>query len=318
MTRRVLITGGRGYLGGRIAVHLARRGGWTVRLGSRTLKPAPDWLPEAETIATDLLARESLAIAMGDVDAVVHLAAMNEHECVADPTGAVMINVAGTLNVLQAAIAAGVERFLYLSTAHVYGAPLAGELTEATIPRPIHPYAITHFAAEQYVLAAHTERKLTGLVVRLSNGFGAPTHSAVNRWTLLVNDLCRQAVTTRRMVLKSSGAQQRDFVTLEDVGRAVSHLLTLGRDQIGDGVFNLGGDMSLSIWEMASRIAARVQIVCGFTPELVRPAPGGDESTRPLSYRSVALAKTGFIHQGDPDGEIDATLLLCAQAAARS
>jgi len=318
MSKRVLITGGHGYLGGRIAVELANNPGWIVRLGSRKAQAAPGWLAQAETAPMDVLETASLPAAMADVQAVVHLAAMNENECVADPGRAVLVNTLGTLNALQAAIDAGVEQFIYFSTAHVYGAPLAGSITEQTLPRPIHPYAITHHAAEDFVLAAHDQKKITGIVVRLSNGFGAPTHPDVDRWTLLVNDLCRQAVQNRKLVLRSSGLQQRDFITLTDVARAVRHLLGLGQEDCGDGLFNLGGDNPLSVWDMAQKIARRCQLTLGYLPGMERPMPQPDERVAALNYRSGKLQKTGFALQGNLDEEIDRTLLVCAQAWGRS
>ncbi len=313
MNKRILITGGFGYLGGRIAVALTREPGLTVRLGSRKAKSAPEWLSEAETVAMDVLEPASLSAAMRDIQAVVHLAAMNENECLADPGKALLVNTFGTLNVLQAAMDTGVERFIYFSTAHVYGAPLVGHITETTLPRPIHPYAITHHAAEDFVLAAHHQEKITGTVLRLSNGFGAPTHPDVDRWTLLANDLCRQAAQTHKMVLRSNGLQQRDFIPLEDVGRAAGHLLGLSREECGDGLFNLGGGTSLSIWEMTQRIAARCKAVLGFTPEMIRPEPALGEQARSLRYNCEKLQGTGFRLKGVVEQELDNTLLLCSQ-----
>jgi UDP-glucose 4-epimerase len=311
MITRVLLTGGFGYLGGRVGASLANGSRWMVRLGSRRARPAPSWLSHAETVAMDLLETGSLSAAMIDVHAVVHLAAMNENECVADPDRALLINALGTLNVLRAAIAAGVKRFIYFSTAHVYGAPLVGHITERALPRPMHPYAITHRAAEDFVLAAHDQKEITGIVVRLSNGFGAPTHPDVDRWTLLVNDLCRQAVLGRKLVLRSSGLQQRDFVTLHDVGEAVRHLLGLSRAECGDGLFNLGGDSSMSVLEMAERIAVRCQSTLGFLPEIQRPQPLFGESVSKLKFDSGKLQKTGFALGGSLNDEIDGTLRIC-------
>ena len=311
MSKRVLITGGFGYLGGRIAVEVTRDSNFKVRLASRRTKPAPAWLPAAETVAIDVLEPASLPAALRDVEAVVHLAAMNENECIADPAKGLRVNTFGTLNVLQAAIHAGVARFIYFSTAHVYGAPLAGHLIEATPPRPIHPYAITHHGAEDFVLAAHEEKKITGVVIRLSNGFGAPAHPEVDCWTLLVNDLCRQAVQTRKMVLRSSGLQQRDFIPLEDVGRAVGHLLGLTPEECGDGLFNLGSGTSWSIWEMTQWIAARCKVVLGFRPEVVRPGPDLHDRPPTLVYDCEKLLKTGLVLKGVVDQELDDTLRLC-------
>lgn len=314
MSHTVLVTGGFGYLGGRIATAIVNQTDNQVRLASRRPSRAPHWLPRAQTVVLDVLEPASLVVALDGVQAVVHLAAVNENESSANPEQALRVNTLGTLHLLQAAIHAGVERLIYFSTAHVYGAPLVGHITEQTLPRPVYPYAITHHAAEDFVLAAHDQNRITGLVVRLSNGFGAPTHVGVDCWTLLVNDLCRQAVQTRKLTLRSSGLQQRDFITLQDVGRAVCHLLALPRDACGDGLFNLGGEASMTVWEMVQRIAARCNATLGFTPAILRPAPLPNEAVLELHYAMRKLKETGFRLVGNIDAEIDATLQLCAQA----
>ena len=308
---KILITGGMGYLGGRIAVCLSQYPEFKVRLGSRKIHPPPSWLQEADTVAMDVSEPHSLVDAVAGVDAVVHLAAMNENECANDPANAVKINTLGTLNVLNAAIAAGAKRFVYFSTAHVYGAPLTGDITESKPTRPTHPYAITHRAAEDFVLAAHEQNRITGIVIRLSNGFGAPTHPNVDRWTLLVNDLCHQAVNSCKMVLRSSGLQQRDFITLTDVGRAVQHLLKLPQIACDDGLFNLGGNCSMSIWEMTQLIAARCQVVLKYTPKILCPEPSEGQLFAKLNYNCNKLFIKNFMLKGKINDEIDGTLQLC-------
>ncbi len=314
MNQRVLITGGFGYLGGRIALAIAHNSDWIVRLGSRIDQSAPPWLSQAETIAMDFSDSASLSHAVQDVQAVIHLAAMNEHQCLEDPAMAVIVNTQGTLNILDAAISEGAQRFVYFSTAHIYGAPLVGCLSEKTIPRPTHPYAITHHGAEDFVLACHDQKKIEGIVLRLSNGFGAPAHPQVDRWTLLVNDLCRQAVETRKMVLHSSGLQHRDFITLTDVGNAAIHFLNLPQELCGDGLFNLGGGMSLSVWHMTQRIASRCRKVLGFIPEVIRQDPEPADEVQEIVYLIEKLKKTGCPVTGLIDKEIDEMLIFCHDA----
>ena len=314
---KVLITGGLGYVGGRIARHLASDPRQYLRLTSRradTLKP--DWLNNGEIVQWDI-AQDNGAICTG-VDTVIHLAALNEIDCAQDARAALEVNGMGTLRLLQAAQAAGVRRFIYFSTAHVYGAPLVGSISEQTVPRPIHPYAITHKVAEDFVLAARDQGKIDGIVLRLSNGFGAPIAAEVNRWTLLVNDLCRQAVTTGKLVLRSNGLQQRDFITLQDAARCVAHVMALPKSGYGDGLFNLGGECSRSIYEMTQLVAVRCQAVLGFTPliERVEPQPGDQSPT--LDYSIAKLKAMGFSLQGRFEDEIDATLSLCQKAFGKS
>lgn len=313
MTDKVLVTGGRGYVGGRV-VRWLTDSGFSLRVGNhRVGLPTPAWLAGAEQVHLDLLAEGDLEAACRGVRQVVHLAAVNEIVCEKDPEQALLVNGLGTLKLLRAAIRAGVKRFIYFSTAHVYHAPLAGVITEETLPRPVHPYAISHRVAEDFVLAARRRGAIQGVVLRLSNGFGPPAEIHVDRWTLLVNDLCRQAVTEGRLVLRSSGLQWRDFVTLTDVARAVQHFLELPDELLGEGLFNLGGEGALPVLELAGRIADRCFQVLKMTPPIIKPDPGPGEAYEALDYRIDRLKGTGFVLRGKMDEEIDGTLRFCRQ-----
>ncbi len=318
MSDMILLTGGLGYVGGRISRHLADTSDYQLRIGSRDAsQPKPDWLSRGEIVALDLLDEASLAAACRGVKCVIHLAALNEIDSAANPERSLEVNGLGSLKLLRAAISAGVERFIYFSTAHVYGSPLAGTLTEESLPRPQHPYAITHRTAEDFVLAARDKNEIDGIVVRLSNGFGVPERAEVDRWSLLANDLCRQAVTAKKMVLRSAGLQYRDFITLTDVSRGVLHLLNLAPGACGNGLFNLGGDAPLRIIEVVEKVADRCDAVLGFRPEIQRPPISADEKVLTLEYRMDKLKNTGFSLVSNIDEEIEATLRLCQQAFGR-
>lgn len=131
---------------------------------------------------------------------------------------------------------------------------------------------------------------------------------------MLVNDLCRQAVTQRTLTLRSAGLQRRDFVTLQDVGRAFSHVLDLGKEQVGDGVFNIGGAWAPRIIDMVELIQARCFSVLGFTPDIILPEPSDSEVTLELDFRIDRLLASGFELSGNAATEIDATLMLCRDA----
>lgn len=313
MTTKVLLTGGLGYLGGRVAQTLVAAG-HDVACGSRRKDASsPAWLPQMRIIPLDWNSSASLIEACSGVDCVIHLAAMNEIESAKDPIAALQMNGVASTMLLQAAINASVPRFIYFSTAHVYGAPLQGSIDEQTLPRPQHPYAITHKVTEDFVLAAHDQKKIEGIVFRLSNAFGAPATPEIDRWTLLVNDLCRQAVTTGQLKLLSAGTQLRDFITLEDVARAVLHVMRLDNRSLADGLFNLGGENSSSIVAMTRLVAGRWRALTGRDIEIIRPEPSGGENTT-LNYSGKKLKATGFGLTSKIDEEIDATLRLCLNA----
>lgn len=310
----VLITGGLGYVGGRIAQRLSEGGNYNLLLGTRHQNVAcPSWIEHAQIITMDMFSAEGLAEVCKNVRYIIHLAALNEIECAADPEQALTINTLGTLKLLRAAEQSRVEKIIYFSTAHIYGSPLVGTITEETLPRPVHPYAITHKAAEDFVLAAHDKKSFTGIVFRLSNSFGAPSHKNVNRWTLIANDLCKQAVTAKQLVLKSPGLQKRDFITLSDVGSAADHFLKLPTSKCGNGIFNIGGENPLSVLEFSELVAERCNTVLGFKPPIVRPEARPGEVSEPLDYRIDKLKATGFSLKKNHIEEIDTMLRACTK-----
>ncbi len=313
MKRRVLITGGLGYVGGRAAQHLIHDTELDIAVGTRAPIAPPPWLSGADMVQTDWASSKNLIAACTGTNTVIHLAAMNENDCVADPPGALLANGVTTARLLQAAIETGVQRFVYLSTAHVYGS-LTGLISEKTLPRPQHPYATSHRAGEDSVLAAHDANRISGCVIRLSNGFGAPAHPDVNRWTLIVNDLCRQAVQTKKLALRSAGLQFRDFVTLHDAARAIAHCSKLPPEALGDGLFNVGGECTMQVIEMARDIADRCAAVLGYKPEIIYPPAKPGERAEMHEYSMEKIKATGFTLTGNRRAEIDATLSLCAKA----
>lgn len=310
MTQTVLITGGFGYVGGRIAAHLLKSG-YKVIVASRR-PAAPPWLAGAAVRQIDWISEDSLHKACNNADAVLHLAAINEIESAKNPLAALEVNTKNTLLFLEKSINAGVKRFVYFSTAHIYGSPLQGRIDESTLPRPVHPYALTHKFSEDLVLAAHDLGRVQGVVLRLSNAFGAPMDAGVDRWTLLVNDLCRQAATAGVLRLHGDGTQWRDFITLGDVASAAQHVLECSAAQLSDGLFNLGGHLPMTVFDMAARVAARWKVATGNAIDILRTSPAGDKP--PLDYRCDKLIATGFSLTSLVDEEIDNTLRLCVQA----
>jgi UDP-glucose 4-epimerase len=270
---RILITGGGGFVGGRLAQHL-HQAGHEIILGSRNASRPPDWLPQAEVKQTKWHDGRALEQVCNGADVVIHAAGMNAQDCLTDPVAALEFNGLATARLLEAASRSGVKRFIYLSTAHVYANPLIETITEESCPRNLHPYATSHLAGENVVLSASERGKIEGIVLRLSNAFGAPAHKDANCWVLLVNDLCRQAVQSGKLVLRSSGLQQRDFISITEVVRVATTLSTRALDVQLHGVFNVGSGVSQSVLELAQMVQQRCKLVLGFEPELQRLATG--------------------------------------------
>jgi len=309
----VLLTGGFGNLGGRVAAALHDHGYWDIRLASRTHISPPAWAPLAEVIQLDLLDNTEVAQSCKGVSAVIHLAALNDRQAAQDPGLAEAVSGRGTEALVNAALENNVQRFIFMSTAHVYSSPRQGVITESTPTTNQHPYATSHISGERAVAEHHDKARFLGIRLRCANGFGYPMNPEVDIWHTLVYDLCKQVVATHKMTLRSSGLQQRNFIAVSDICAAILHFLQLDATQVGDGLFNLGGLTSTTVLEMATVVAARAHAVLGINATIDRPSPSVDELVIPLDYQINKLIATGFVPKNIVNEEIDRLLLMCAE-----
>ena len=310
---KILITGGLGYLGGRIADSLKRsHSESTIVLGtSRKISESPNWAKAFPIVQLNTLDSDSIEKAVSnDIHAIIHLAALNEHDSFNNVKSAWETNTLGTQALLSTANQKQILKFIYFSTFHVYG-DCQGEITEDSPTRPYHPYAATHRAAEDIVRFYQHYKNMDTLTLRLSNSFGYPMDSEVNRWTLIFNELCRQVMTSGEMVIKSSGKQHRDFIALHDVAAAVDHFLFKNSEKWDDGLFNLGGDCSFSILEVVKIIATVYEKKYGKLVPIQILGKDNGERYSPVYFNIDKLKKTGFRLTGNMEKEIEQTLALC-------
>ncbi len=282
--------------------------GHRITLGSRTRRACPAFLPGAEVRETLWENVASLADACRETEVVIHAAGMDAGDCAADPAGAFEMNRDGTARLVQAACRSGVRLIIFLSTAHVYSPRLEGVITEDSVPANPHPYAASNLAGENEVIKGTQNQNTRGIVIRLSNGFGVPASPDTRCGGLVINDLCRQAVETRCMVLKTDGLQRRDFIAMPDATESL-YRLTVIPELPGDGtVFNLGGGWAPMIWEVALLIQERCQRTLGFLPQIERVTPLPGRESPPLDFRSDALKRIGITVPSGQTGEIDRLL----------
>jgi UDP-glucose 4-epimerase len=304
MSATVLLVGGFGNLGGRIAAHLGSLEDHHIVLASRKKQNAPDWAKSAQTIQLDLTDPATFSNIPTSVNCIIQLAGTNDVDSAQNPELAHRVTFEGTSALLNNAVDNGIERFIYFSTAHVYGAPMTGNFTEESPTKAVHPYATTHLEAESAVSAAHDRGDLLGIRVRLSNGYGRPMAYEAADWRTLTSDLCRQAVLEKRMEMRTDGLQERNFITKTDIARAVHHLMALPKTDASNGLFNLGGSKSQTLLAIANMIQERAQKKFGVEIPLRRPEPTTIELQH-LDFDIHKLANTGFSLTEDSLGEVD-------------
>ena len=308
---KVLITGGFGFIGARLGKLLLERG-YEVRLGSRLLSAEKmQLLPGAEFVTINWESDKSLEEACSEVMVVVHAAGMNAPDCARDPVAALSFNGVATARLARAACKTGSAKLIYLSTAHVYSSPLEGEITENTCPTNLHPYATSHLAGENVVLGITAQHGVNGLVIRLSNAFGAPVIPGTDCWMLFVNDLCRKAVETGTLEIRTNSLSQRDFIPMETVCSDLETLIASDHPQELPGILNIGSGESMTLLDMAELIQFRCEVVLGFKPKIKEKASRLDQMV-PLIFTS-GFAKTRAIKNAITAylSEIDSLLLFC-------
>ena len=253
---RILVTGGFGYLGSHVSNYFLDKG-HEIRILSRSSHPElSEWSRQFEVMIGDVSEYSSIENCCQDVDIVIHTAALNEVECKANGREALLVNGYGTKNLLEDAFKNQVKRFIYFSTFHVYGLPKTSIITEETLPAPLTDYAISHHLAELYCNRFEAEKKVKSYILRISNGYGVPLFKSINRWTLVINELCQMAFSQKRIALKSKGTQERDFIAIADILPGVEIFVENEvNDQNGGHTYNLGGENSVSIVSIANMVA---------------------------------------------------------------
>jgi UDP-glucose 4-epimerase len=293
----ILVMGASGLVGGRLLAALCCEGAIRVRAASRVPRI---WPAGVEGVVTDSATPDTLIAACEGMDVVVNLASMSEAASAVDPRRALCENAGGTFELMRAAISSRVARFVQLSTSKVYGHNLAGVVTEETVTRPVSYYAITHRSGEDYAML-HPD----SVVLRLANGFGAPIGGNAQCWSVMVNDFCRQAVTTHRITIRSDGMAWRNFIALDNVILALGAAAT----NLPSGIYNLGSPTSTTIRMMAQRVAAACERVLGFGVAVSVGISTAGTQSGPLDYRTDRLRDAGVSFADSSEDEILRTLI---------
>src|SRR5207247_1655950 len=172
--RRVVVTGGAGFVGSRIAARLVASGAEVVVLddfstGSRANLAD---MPSVQIIEGSVLDAELLRSALEGSDIVIHAAARNIVLSTRNPRDDFEVNIGGTLNVLLAARELNIPRVVYSSSTSVYGNPRYLPINEDDATNMLSPYAVSKFAGENYCNAFYESYGLSSAVVRYSNVYG--------------------------------------------------------------------------------------------------------------------------------------------------
>lgn len=251
--KRVLITGGCGFIGANLVRRLEADSGLSLRVFDNESLGRRERLGAfaGEFMHGDLRDPEALDAAMAGVDAVVHLAADTRvMDSIENPAYNFSVNVQGGLNVLEAMRAHGVSRIINAST----GGAIIGEATppvhEDMVARPLAPYGAGKLAMEGYCSAYAGSFGMSALSLRFSNVYGPGSE----RKGSVVAAFFRRLLADKPLVIYGDGNQQRDFVYIDDLCDGIVRALG---SQLS-GVIQLGSGRPVSIAHLAEAIGRAV------------------------------------------------------------
>ncbi|MDR0353487.1 MAG: NAD-dependent epimerase/dehydratase family protein [Opitutaceae bacterium] len=287
--KKILITGGCGFIGSHLAEKLQHDAEVLVLDNLRTGRLRNLDGIRARCIRGSILDRALLRETLRGVRHVYHLAAMiSVPESVGDPRGCVELNVNGLLNVLEESAAAGVEKLFFASSAAIYGDNPAVPKVETMLPEPRSPYAITKLDGEYYCRQFAADGRLDTVALRFFNVFG-PRQDPKSAYAAAVPVFMQKALAGEPLVIYGDGGQTRDFIHVHDLAAACIHVMnTPGLT----GVLNAGYGGQLTVLDLARRIIA----LAGSRSEIhhAPPRPGDVRHSR---ADTGALRATGFVPQ---------------------
>ena len=308
--RRVLIVGGLGYVGSRLAHALSAEASVTV--SSRSLSPAREAWVKAHSgrvsrVEFDSATQDRLPVE-GEFDCIVNAAGPGASEAARDEGRALGSALRTVRACSQLTAESAGTRLVHFSTFHIYGAHDRERFSEEDKPEPVHPYGRINLQCEKAALAAG------GAVLRPTNVVGAPAHNDFGAQSGLVFlDLCRQAVFDHRIRLRTNGVAYRDFVPMADAIEAVKVLISGDTDRAFQ-IFNLSSGRAVRLDMLALEIQSEAQEMLG--REI--PVEKGSELDRfadPFEVTNDRLRSLGWQLRGSLREDIRETLQFFVESA---
>ena len=257
MSRRVLVTGGAGFIGSNLVRALLERGD-SVRVldnfstGNRVNLAGLE--EDVEVIEGELRSYERVHNAVRGVDVVFHQGALpSVPRSVQDPLTTSAVTIEGTLNVLLAARDEDVRRVVFASSSSVYGDAGTLPQTETQQPDPISPYAVAKLAAERYCVSFHRVYGLETVALRYFNVFG-PRQDPKSQYAAVVPRFIAAIDEGLPVTIHGDGSQSRDFTFVDNVVEA--NLLAGERPGVGGMVLNVATGRQATVNDLAESVGA--------------------------------------------------------------
>jgi len=257
MERTALVTGGAGFIGSHMVERLVTEG-WTVKVldnfSSGFHSNLAPFVGKIEVIEGDVRSMDACRRACAGVKAIFHMAAIaSVASSVDDPILSHEVTLGGTLNLLVAARDAGVKRFVFSSSASVYGNAETVPTLESQPIDPQSPYASAKAAGELYARNFAALYGLETVVLRYFNVFG-PRQSATSGYAAAIPLFVKAALTGAKPTIFGDGKQTRDFVYVSNIVDA--NYLAATVEGVAGETFNVGAGRQIDLLELLQKLEA--------------------------------------------------------------
>lgn len=253
-SKKVVITGGAGFIGANLAEELATNNSVIIidDLSTGKKENLTDLSGKnVEFVEGGIGELSLLERLFRNVDFVFHQAAISSvHKSIENPLATNEVNITGTLNVLLAARDSGVKKVVYASSAAVYGDTPALPQREEMMSNPQSPYAVTKLVGEYYCQAFQAVYGLPTVSLRYFNAYG-PKQDPNSEYSAVIPRFIKSLSEEKPPIVFGDGEQTRDFVFVSDVVQA--NILAAESD--AHGVFNVGQGQSIAIKKLAELIS---------------------------------------------------------------
>ncbi|MCF6266081.1 MAG: NAD-dependent epimerase/dehydratase family protein [Desulfuromusa sp.] len=216
----ILVTGGGGFIGSHLVDLLLEHEHFVTVLDNFSTGKCsnlPQVHSQLQIIEGDIRNADTVSQAADDCDAIVHLAAVASVQAsVDDPIGTHEVNLIGTVNLLEAAKQHSIKRFVFASSAAVYGNTEVMPVSETTSLSPLTPYAADKLASEYYIDFYRRQYGCLPAVFRFFNIFGSRQDPS-SPYSGVISIFMQRAINNQPITVFGDGEQSRDFVYVADL-----------------------------------------------------------------------------------------------------
>lgn len=257
--RRVLVTGGAGFIGSELVRQLLEQGA-VVTVVDNLVNGKPENLadipPERFRLeVADVRDTERMRPLFGNAELVLHLACLGVRHSIHSPLENHDVNATATLHLLELARQSGVSRFVYVSSSEIYGTAQCVPMTEQHPAWPMTVYGSAKLAGERYTDAYWRTYGFPTVVVRPFNAFGPRSHHEGDSGEVIPKFMLR-AMTGRPLIVHGDGTQTRDFTYVGDTARGI--FLAAAAEAAVGATINIGSGTETSIKALAELVGAAV------------------------------------------------------------